>query len=236
MPGQAKTRLCPPLSPDEAAGLSRSFLLDKIEQVRALERATPVLAYTPEDSRDLFAALAPDFVLLPQQGPDLGARLSTGLERLLASDRHGGVLLIDSDTPTLPVELLQRAVDLLADPAVDIVLGPTEDGGYYLIGLKAPQPALFVGMPWSTPEVLPETLRRARLRNLRLAQLPSWHDVDVPSDLDRLRAELAGEDGARAAHTRRFLGIGGCENRARPTPSPSTQDAETTAGGSSASI
>ena len=158
--GQVKTRLCPPLSPAEAAGLYRCFLLDKIEQVRALAQATPVVAYAPPDHGAMFSALAPDLALLPQQGPDLGVRLAGVLRRLLESGHHGAVA-IDSDTPTLPVTLLQRAVDALADPAIDVVVGPTEDGGYYLIGVRAPQPELFVEMPWSTPDVLAETTHRA---------------------------------------------------------------------------
>ena len=81
--GQVKTRLCPPLSADEAAGLYRCFLLDKIQQVRALERARPVIAYAPEDCGEIFGALAPDLSLLPQRGPDLGVRLTGILEGLL---------------------------------------------------------------------------------------------------------------------------------------------------------
>jgi rSAM/selenodomain-associated transferase 1 len=202
--GQVKTRLCPPLSPDEAAGLYRCFLLDKIQQVRALERARPVIAYAPEDCGEIFGALAPDLSLLPQQGPDLGVRLTGILDRLLASG-HDGALAIDSDTPTLPVSLLQQAVDLLADPELDVVVGPTEDGGYYLIGLRAPQPELFTEMPWSTRAVLPETMHRARSRGLRLVQLPPWYDVDTPDDLDRLRVELAKTEARMAPHSRRFL-------------------------------
>jgi rSAM/selenodomain-associated transferase 1 len=215
--GQVKTRLCPPLSPDEAAALYRCFLLDKIEQVRMLERVSPVVAFTPKDSREIFGTLAPDFSLLPQRGPDLGDRLAEILERLLASG-HQGAVAIDSDTPTLPVTLLQQAVDLLAAPGADVVLGPTEDGGYYLIGLRAPQPELFVEMPWSTPDVLPETRNRARRRGLRLVQLQPWYDVDTPEDLDRLRAELARFNEPGAPHTRRFfqaLGPEPCRREAR---------------------
>ncbi|HXJ82291.1 MAG TPA: TIGR04282 family arsenosugar biosynthesis glycosyltransferase [Candidatus Methylomirabilis sp.] len=201
---QVKTRLCPPLSPDEAADLYRCFLLDKMEQVRALARARPVVAYAPADSREIFAALAPDLALLPQEGPDLGVRLTGILERLLESG-HEGALAIDSDTPTLPVTLLQQAVDRLTDRDIDAVVGPTEDGGYYLIGVRAPHPELFVEMPWSTPDVLAETTDRARRHGLRLVQLATWHDVDTPEDLDRLRGELAGTDGFLAPHTRRFL-------------------------------
>lgn len=227
--GRVKTRLCPPLSPHEAAGLARCFLLDKIHQVRMLEGAAPVIAYAPEDSRDLFGRLAPGFLLLPQQGADLGARLTCGLELLLAAG-HGGALAIDSDTPTLPVAFLQQAVDLLADPAADVVVGPTEDGGYYLIGLRAPQPGLFVEMPWSTSDVLSETIRRARRLGLRLTQLPAWHDVDTPRDLDRLRAELGESVGSRAAHTRRFLVTREREDDAPPA-FRAAHDAETGAHG-----
>ena len=205
LPGQVKTRLCPPLSPDAAAGLYRCFLLDKIQQVRALERARPVIAYAPEDAGQIFGAMAPDLELLPQRGADLGVRLTGILERLLGAG-HDGAVAIDSDTPTLPVRLLQQAVDRLADdPQLDVVLGPTEDGGYYLIGLKAPQPVLFTDMPWSTADVLPETVRRAEGRRLRLAQLSPWYDVDTSEDLERLRAELARSEARVAPHTRRFF-------------------------------
>lgn len=202
--GQVKTRLCPPLSPDEAAELYRCFLLDKIEQVQALERARSVIAYAPEHAGELFEALAPHLSLLPQRGPDLGDRLIGVLDGLLTSG-HRGAMAIDSDTPTLPVSLLQQAVDRLSDSGVDVVVGPTEDGGYYLIGVRAPQPELFVDMPWSTADVLPETLRRAARRKLRLVQLPPWYDVDTPDDLGRLRADLVRAEPRVAAHTRRFL-------------------------------
>ena len=202
--GQVKTRLCPPLSPDEAAGLYRCFLLDKIQQVRALERARPVIAYAPADRGEIFEALAPDLSRLPQQGSDLGVRLTRVLEDLLAAG-HPAAVAIDSDTPNLPVGLLQQAVDRLADPELDVVLGPTEDGGYYLIGIRAPQPELFSAMPWSTPDVLPETLHRAQRRSLRLLQLPPWYDVDTPDDLGRLRADLVGAEARVAPHTRQYL-------------------------------
>jgi rSAM/selenodomain-associated transferase 1 len=206
--GQVKTRLCPPLSPEEAAELYRCFLLDKIQQVRSLDNASPVIAYTPTDSGHLFEGLAPGFSLLPQRGVDLGARLASSLDHLLALG-NGGALAIDSDTPTLPVPLLQSAVDLLAGQQVDVVVGPSEDGGYYLIGLRASQPELFAEMPWSTSGVLRETTARARARGLRLAELPPWYDVDTPGDLERLRADLAGPQRGGASRTRGFLQASG---------------------------
>ena len=133
--GAVKTRLCPPLTSEEATELYRCFLLDKISQVRTLRAATPVIAYTPLEGRSLFAALAPGFVLVPQQGADLGARLANCFAHLFAAG-YTGVLAIDSDSPTLPTDFLQQAVDLIATPQTDVVVGPSDDGGYYLIGLR----------------------------------------------------------------------------------------------------
>src|SRR5262249_39143450 len=90
-----------------------------------------------------------------------------------------------------PQEFLQRAVDLLSRPGPDVVLGPTEDGGYYLIGVRGAHRELFDGVPWSTSEVLEITLRRAANAGLEAACLPSWFDVDTAEDLERLRATLA---------------------------------------------
>lgn len=202
--GEVKTRLCPPLTGEEAAELYRSFLLDKIEQVRSLEGTSRAIAYTPEDSRAFFEEVAPDFVLMPQRGRDLGRRLAAVFAQLF-DEGYAAAVLIDSDTPTLPREFLARALDLVAAPSSDVVLGPSEDGGYYLIGLRAARPQLFEDMAWSTPRVLPETTRRAQALGLRVAWLPPWFDVDTKEDLERLRASVATLDGAEPRHTRRFL-------------------------------
>src|SRR5262245_53711926 len=202
--GEVKTRLCPPLSAGAAASLYRCFLLDKIEQVRALKDARPFVAYTPDEARTEFEALAPGFALVPQQGADLGARLLASLGTLL-SDGHPGAIAVDSDTPTLPTPFLQQAVDRIADPTVDVVLGPTDDGGYYLIGMRAAHPNLFEAMEWSTPRVLGETLRRAAAAGLRLACLPPWFDVDTPDDLARLRETVRYQRGHAPLHTAAFL-------------------------------
>ena len=200
--GEVKTRLCPPLTLEEAAGLYHAFLLDKIEQVRGLHAASHAIAYAPADGRGFFEGLAPDFALIPQRGSDLGRRLMAGFDQFFA-DGYAGALLTDSDTPTLPGAFLQEALDLIASADTDLVLGPSEDGGYYLIGLRAPRPELFLDMPWSTPQVLPETVRRAHALGLRIAWLPPWFDVDTGSDLERLEASLATTAAPR--HTRRFL-------------------------------
>ncbi len=207
--GEVKTRLCPPLSPADAAALYRCFLLDKVAQVRALDGARAVIAFTPDTDRDVFEALAPGVDLLAQRGDDLGRRLLNGLDDLLRSGSLGA-LMIDSDTPTLPTEFLRQAIDVVMKPDVDVVLGPTDDGGYYLIGMRAVWPALFDAMPWSTPDVFPETMRRAGALGLRVTCLPAWFDVDTARDLDRLMTSFARGHPDSSGHTRRFL-----ERRAR---------------------
>jgi len=202
--GAVKTRLTPPLTAAGAAELYRCFLLDKIEQVRALEDTHAVVAYTPADASRVFEELAPGFELLPQCGPELGARLANGLAQLLAHG-HAGAVAIDSDTPTLPTAFLQQGVDILRRGESDVVIGPCDDGGYYLIGVRAERPELFDNMPWSTPEVLPETLRRARAAGLTTVCLPEWFDVDTAADLERLRASLIEPGDKIAEQTMRFL-------------------------------
>jgi glycosyltransferase A (GT-A) superfamily protein (DUF2064 family) len=105
-------------------------------------------------------------------------------------DGHPGAIAIDSDSPTLPMEYVVEGARVLESDAADLVLGPCDDGGYYFVGLRAPQPALFEGIPWSTREVLLLTLEKARRLGLRLHLLSQWFDVDTESDLRRLHAQL----------------------------------------------
>jgi rSAM/selenodomain-associated transferase 1 len=202
--GEVKTRLCPPLSLANAAELYRRFLLDKIEQVTTLKAASLAIAYTPAEAKAFFEEVAPGFVLVQQRGADLGDRLANSLGEFLAWG-HGGAVAIDSDTPTLPICFLQQAVDLVTRSDIDLVLGPTQDGGYYLIGLRAMHRELFEAMAWSTSTVLSETIRRADAKGLRVACLPPWYDIDTPEDLGRLRAALAARGGGVPRHTRTFL-------------------------------
>lgn len=204
-PGQVKTRLCPPLSNQEAAALSRCFLLDKIAQINRLQGASPVLSYAPPESRSFFQDCVPaHFLLIPQRGPELGARLlSTFVQLFQRGFDH--VFAIDSDTPTLPGAYLQHALEAIAQPQNDVILGPTEDGGYYLIGLRRAHQELFTDMPWSTPQVLTETLRRAEAQRLHTVCVEPWFDVDTPDDLHRLMNILATSQNGEAPHTRQFL-------------------------------
>lgn len=202
--GAVKTRLCPPLRAPEAAELARCFLLDTVDRVRMVAGARPIMAYAPVEAQGQFEEVAPGFALMPQRGGDLGERQLHLIADILGLGLQAA-LIIGTDSPTLPGECLDEAVSLVMAPDVDVVLGPTEDGGYYLIGMRVPHPALFEHMPWSTPTVLGRTLGRAQRLGLRVACLPTWFDVDTGAELERLRVDLEATPGASPRHTREFL-------------------------------
>jgi glycosyltransferase A (GT-A) superfamily protein (DUF2064 family) len=115
------------------------------------------------------------------------------------------VLLTGSDLPTLPAEVFHQALALLHTPEIDVVLGPSEDGGYYLIGLRTLYPAVFDDMIWSTPQVFADTVRRAERLGLRVALLPRWYDIDTPADLIHLRDTVTQGPTGRLRHTQHFF-------------------------------
>ncbi len=206
--GMVKARLCPPLTPNAARQLYEAFLADTLALVEAAcwlaGDMTPALAYAPATAAVHFRARTPTgFVLQQQQGAGLGARLANlpGQAQALG---YGPVVMISSDSPTLPPAQVARGCALLRQPGVDGVLGPCADGGYYRIGLRAPQPALFTGIPWSTAAVTAATLAAAARAGLRLEMLPLWYDIDTAADLLTLQAEVAANPGA-APHTAAVL-------------------------------
>jgi uncharacterized protein len=201
-PGETKTRLTPPLTPRQAAELYEAFLCDTLNLIRCVPGLQPFIAYLPDQAEGYFRALAPDFDLLLQRGPDLGARLDHALTHCLTNGFHQAVIM-DSDSPTLPAKYLAQAFVTLEE--ADVVLGPCHDGGYYLIGLNRPAPRLLRDVRMSTPYVVRDTLTLAAAENLSVAQLPAWYDVDTVAELERLRAELNVLPPKRAAHTRRVL-------------------------------
>jgi rSAM/selenodomain-associated transferase 1 len=201
--GRTKTRLCPPLEPAQAAALYGAMLRDTIESAAQLDGVQLTIAVTPPEAVDDFRPMSPpDAVLLPVAGADIGDCLHQVLGCLLA-EGHPKAIAIDSDSPTLPAECLRQAVVRLDE--ADVVLGPCGDGGYYLIGLKRPQPELFRDIAWSTAQVTAQTLARAEALGLTVALLPAWYDVDVAADLDRLRGELVSLPDDVVPHTRRLL-------------------------------
>ncbi len=198
--GQTKTRLTPPLTSPQAAQLYECFLRDTLDIARAVPDVARYIYYAPDEAAGYFQALAPDFDLTPQVGADLGERLDQALTRFLALGFER-VVVMDSDSPTLPAASVAQAFATLADH--DVALGPCDDGGYYLIGLTRPQPQLLRGVVMSQPHVLRDTLARAAAAGLRVALLPQWYDVDTADELARLQTELG--LAASAPHTRALL-------------------------------
>jgi len=196
--GAVKTRLVPPLSESEAASLAESFARDTVEAAR---RVVPrvLVAYAPADGRGALEALFEDEGLLwfEQRGEDLGARIESAASHAFALGL-GPVVLVGTDSPTLPASFVEAAVASLSNEESDVALGPTEDGGYYLVGLRRFFRGLFRGVEWSTPRVYLQTARNAQSAGLRVRELPRWYDVDTPEDLRRLREELLSDAEARA--------------------------------------
>jgi hypothetical protein len=210
VPHQVKTRLCPPLSPFEAAELYQRFVQDTAEEVARLDSreggpCSVALAYSPEGAAEAFEKLLPvPLPLFAQQGRDLGERLAGVFDRLFA-EGHEQVHIIGSDNPDLPNERLLQSVRLLGDPHTDLVLGPCPDGGYYLVGLKRPLPELFERIPWSTDHVLAATLRRAQDLGLSAGLIEQWDDIDTHADLARFLTRNRHRDGNSDAPGRRTL-------------------------------
>ena len=200
-PGKTKTRLSPPLTPELASALYECFLFDTLDQMRQVSDAQHVIAYL--DEFDYFHRLAPDFELIPQEGRDLGERLDHALS-LYLSRGYERVVIMDSDSPTLPSAYLSQAFNALWDGA-DVTLGPCDDGGYYLIGIKKPAPRLLREVQLSTPTVTADTIALAEEEGLRVSLLPTWYDVDDAASLVRLMKEVESLDSQVAIHTRRFL-------------------------------
>jgi len=201
-PGHTKTRLTPPLHPDQAAQLYESFLFDTLDLIRQVPLARRLIAYLPQGEEAYFQTVAADFELLLQQGASLGERLDNALTHCLTNG-YSKAVIMDSDSPTLPAACLIQAFDAL--DSADIVLGPCDDGGYYLIGLKHPAPRLLREVPMSTPTVTQDTLVLARQTGLSTALLPSWYDVDTVAELAQLTRELSRLSEDRARHSRAAL-------------------------------
>ena len=212
-PGRVKTRLSPPLTLVQTAALNKCFLMDTTANLATIPGAAGLISYTPVGDEALFNGLLPDtFALVPQRGDGFGERLLAAAEDILALG-YGAVCLIDSDSPTVPAAAYYQAVEALARPGDRVVLGPSHDGGYYLIGLKQPHPQPFDRITWSTASVCEETLDRCRAAGIEVVTLPTWYDVDDAATLAVLQAELLDQQpphfaqihGYAAPHTRDFL-------------------------------
>ena len=187
IPGAVKTRLQSRYTPYQAAEVYRAFILDSLENAKGLPVDRRILAYTPPDAESDIRSLAgPNWDVLPQTGHDLGARMCDAVLKSFARDATR-VVIAGTDHPSLPPSYVSEALDLLREN--DVVLGPSTDGGYYLIGLSAPHEFVFQEISWGTSDVFSQTLERAKECSLGL--IPVWYDVDTPHDLDFLKAHAA---------------------------------------------
>ena len=230
--GRVKTRLIPPLTPEEAAELNRCFLRDTTAAIsvacsrrpmgdaskmqsehacashsEAATAARGIAVYTPVGAEAAYNdILPPDFSLLPQRGDKFGERLYFAVEDLFKCG-FDSVCLIDSDSPTVPVRNFAEAVELLSTSEECLVLGPSDDGGYYLMGVKKPHRHLFEQIDWSTERVLNQTIQRASEIGLEVKLLPTGYDVDDAASLRHLCNELLRKQSrdSVAPSTREFL-------------------------------
>lgn len=212
--GKVKTRLTPPLTPEETATLNTCFLRDTASSIVNTANegiARGIAVYVPVGEEGAYIGILPDeFALLPQRGETLGEKMALAFEDLFLLGFES-VCLIGSDSPTLPRQALSQAAQILSKPKDCVVLGPSEDGGYYLIGLKKPERSLFENIEWSTERVLEQTLAKAKENNLEIHLLTTWYDVDDAASLQRLCRELfaineSAADAYAAPATREYLG------------------------------
>ena len=194
-PGTVKTRLAKSVGDDVAAAAHRLFVDATIARFSAIENVQRYVAYAPDSdqSQEAFGALsALGWQSGPQSAGDLGARMEHFF-RTRFDQGHSAVVLLGSDSPNVPLERIHAAFSALKER--EVVLGPTEDGGYYLVGMSADIPPIFAEVPWSTPAVWQTTIQRLESAQVSYAELQPWYDVDEMADLERLLHDIgAAED------------------------------------------
>lgn len=179
-PGRVKTRLTPSLSPEQAAGLYRCMLLDTVARARSLPADTFIFYHGNEQ---FFRDAVPGVALIPQHESGLGGRLEAAFSTL-GSLGYDARVVIGTDSPDLPLAFIEEAFSRM-ETGSDLVFGPAEDGGYYLVAVNGAHGDIFRDIPWSGPEVLERSLEKARAARLSTALLPFWYDVDAFEDLLR---------------------------------------------------
>jgi rSAM/selenodomain-associated transferase 1 len=199
-----KTRLAPHLVPDRLAALRSALVADTLDVLASTPNIHPFIFYTPETAAAEIVSLAGSHIrALPQQGSDLGARMQGAIEELLDRRAFDAAIIIGTDMPLITERHLADAAELLILDT--IVLGPADDGGYYLIGMRRAHGELFTGVEWGTGSVLTDTLRVADRIGVEARLIRSGYDVDTIVDLQRLEVDLAGAADGLARHTRRWF-------------------------------
>lgn len=184
-PGRVKTRLCPPLRPEQAAQLAEGFLLDTAATACALDEAEVLLVYDGDRTR--FPEPVQKLNAFLQRGANLGLRIEHAAR--IALSRGAPAIVMGADIPGLPVDYLRQARTALRDH--DVVLGPSDDGGFYLIGMRSCPPGLLDGLAWSVPETYAVCFARLEQRGLRVAKVAPYNDIDTIDDLRAFKTRLA---------------------------------------------
>ena len=207
VPGKVKTRMRPVLTAQQSAELAAALIQDTAELMGRVQEVARVVAYAPFEARlALQELVGSDFEYWPQPDGNLGKRMEEVFDRAF-EEGYEKAVIIGADSPSLPAEWVQQAFENLGSG--DLVLGPTYDGGYYLIGLRRPRPSLFKGIKWSTAEVLPRTLDIVEREGIPLHLLPPWNDLDTPESFAIFRTQVRGlelsGDPSLPSATARFL-------------------------------
>lgn len=221
-PGYSKTRLCPPLRPEQAAALSAAFLRDTTTNIARAALSVPVsgyAAYAPSGTEEtLIPHLAQGTVCILADGSTpaphgvegFGRCLLHAIQQMFAAG-HAAACVLSSDTPTLPPQFLVTAVKaLLSSNHRRVVLGACDDGGYYLLGMRLPHARLFAEIAWSTSAVAATTRTRAAELGLEIVELPPWYDIDDAPALERLVRESESHDAPWTRRAVQTLGLGTC--------------------------
>jgi rSAM/selenodomain-associated transferase 1 len=196
--GKVKTRLIPIVGANGAAALAEAFFRDTWNGVESLSWALPVVATTDAIDPNIIPRTETQVWL--QGGGDLDARIERILRRALRETPFA--IALGADSPGIPRQFLDRAHEALQ--SADAVLGPCEDGGFYLLGVRQCPPGMLSGIPWSESTTFACTLDRLKELGLKSTILDPWYDIDRPEDLDRLRSEVA-RDAIAAPNTARVL-------------------------------
>lgn len=188
IPGSVKTRMVPPLTHEQAAELCRALLLDQLEHLSALADVELFVAFAPAEAVTLIENIVPTgFQCFPQSGADLGERMNTIFDDLWQRG-HRNLVLIGSDLPAVPLNILNDAFHALESERRHVVLGPSRDGGYYLVGMNRPTPEIFNEMSWSHDRVFSQTIEKLANLRINFTVLPDWFDLDTVEDIELLRS------------------------------------------------
>jgi uncharacterized protein len=189
-PGESKTRLVPPLSFEEAAELSHALLIDQLKNLGNFTAARLFIAFTPPGASSFFETLLPRGAsCFCQQGDSLGDRMRHAFATLFAKG-FSRILLIGGDLPALPLKILAEAVAALECKDCEVVLGPSSDGGYYLVGMNQLVAEIFEGIIWSRANVLAVTIEKLDALKRKYKLIPTWYDIDTVNDLLRLESDF----------------------------------------------